>query len=127
MDRRSFCKMAALAAGAIGLGGARAFATTGAVRNPVNAKVTVIRRACFEDLQSLFLEDPECGPCEAFETGETFMTTGVCPEGFCPKAWETIAGCIDRASHCPESNGYEGAVIAACPDGTRPVIFRIEL
>lgn len=124
MDRRSFCKMAALAAGAIGLGGADAFASVG--RRISGARVTVVRRNCFTDLQALSLEDPECGPCEAFTTGQVFELAGECPEGFCPKAWQVLAGCMADAAHCPSSKGENGVIMACCPDGTRPVVFRIE-
>lgn len=127
MDRREFCKLAALAAGAIGFGGIGSMASPLAHRQRRHGRVTVVRRGCHPDLQSLFLDDPECGPCRAFTTGETFDLRDGCPPGFCPRAWRAIEGCLADASHCDGSLGDDGVIMASCPDGTRPVIFKIEL
>lgn len=118
--------MAFLAAGAAGLSDIEAAANT--ISAPVRrARVTVLRRDCDLELQSLYLADPEAGPCRAFEAGEEFEWPRGCGEGFCPRAREVVERCVELASHCPQAPDGTRSIIAACPDGTRPVIFRIEL
>ncbi|MCM1162660.1 MAG: TIGR04076 family protein [Muribaculaceae bacterium] len=109
------------------MGNISAKASAEPLRIKRGSRVTVLRRACFPDLQDLYLEDPESGPCDSFATGETFDISNGCPPGFCPRAWSAIQRAIDDASHCPGNPGENGTIIASCPDGTRPVIFKIEL
>lgn len=131
MDRRHFCKIAALAAGALGLGKLDARAAVPAVSSRLSSgcRVTVARRECYEDLQSLYLDDPETGRCERFTTGENmeFSKGDYCPEGFCPMAFETIRKCVEGSVKCALPSGEGRVMLACCPDGSRPVIFRIEL
>ncbi|MCM1522476.1 MAG: TIGR04076 family protein [Muribaculaceae bacterium] len=127
MDRRKFCKIALLAAGTIGLGHPEALASVKSVPRLRGRRLTVLQRSCFQDLQSLYLSDPECGPCRAFATGESFDISHGCPEGFCPRAWDVVERAVKDSSHCPENPADNYVVIASCPDGTRPVIFKIEL
>ncbi len=126
MDRRHFCKIAALAAGAFALS-PLASQAAGVFALRRRGRVRVLRRECFTDLQSMYLDDPERGACEAFTPGEEFDLSGDRPEGFCPRAWESIIRCAEEASHCPGNPGEQGVIITSCPDGTRPVIFRVEL
>lgn len=126
MDRRTFCKMAAMTAGALGLTRLGGLAMT--IPSGAKATVTVLRRECYDDLQSLYLSDPEAGRCQAFKHGEKFNLTSMKPEGFCPKAWEAIQNAIRDYSPCPSAAPSDPMVIiASCPDGTRPVIFKIEI
>lgn len=92
-------------------------------------KVTVIRRELYSDLQNLYSDDPETGRCEKFESGQTFnIASGQGrPEGFCVKAWNAIAGCVNGLDFCPENEGKGRTLVVACPDGSRPVIFKVEL
>lgn len=125
MDRRNFCRVAALALGAISLNPIEALAApVGGLRR---ARVTVLRRECFVDLQNAYLDDPETGRCRCFEPGQSFDTDGRCPDGFCPLAWRAIEACLAAGSACATDTppGNE-PFVAACPDGTRPVIFRID-
>ncbi|WP_301062017.1 TIGR04076 family protein [Muribaculum intestinale] len=134
MDRRHFCKIGALALGAFGAGalkgnaGVLSLADGGADRGLARGcRVTVIRRECYEDIQSLYLDDPETGPCRAFSTGEvlTFERGEGCPEGFCPRAWGAIELSVNAGAGCAGALG--DVLTVACPDGSRPVIFRVEL
>lgn len=138
VNRRQFCKLAslALAATAVKASGAPLAAPSptedGRLRR---ARVTVIRRNCFEDLQSRYLDDPEEGPCQRFVEGDTFEVDASCvatgPRGFCPKAWECVRchveGVLDPldSTMCGKSEP-DHAIIACCNDGTRPVVFKIE-
>lgn len=135
MNRRSFCKLAALAAGFAAIKGNAAEAFAGRQQSTLRGcRVTVIRRQCFQDLQSRYLDDPELGPCSMFTEGQEFVVDSSClndvPAGFCPKAWKCI--CSHVAEVLDSDTGYDcgsapvdHAVIACCNDGTRPVVFKI--
>lgn len=135
MDRRHFCKIAGLAAGAIGL--SRAEGRASILSRDVQPShrtmrrdcvVTVMRKECYMDLQALYLDDPESGACSAFSVREEFRLQkgAACPDGFCKMAWEMLCGMVGNINECSPS-AVDGVVVAACPDGTRPVIFRIEI
>lgn len=130
IDRRKFCKLTGLAA---------AFA---AVSKPASAaalpggercKITVLRRECFSDLQSLYLDEPEVGACRRVEVGQEFTATsgGRCPEGMCERAWQSLQPEVDRLlsgdKECGVCGGKARQAIVCCGDGTRPVIFRVEV
>ena len=89
-------------------------------------EVTVVRRGLHEDLQSAWLDDPETGRCEMFATGENrrIERGAVCPDGFCRKAWRVIVDAVNEAEMC--SKGRDGVMLVSCPDGSRPVVFKIE-
>lgn len=141
MDRRRFFKLSSLAALAAAVpssarAGMKLF--TGSEKEGRRCRVTVVRRECFSDLQSRFLDEPESGPCPVFATGQQFEVSAddmerLVAEGkFCPKAWKCISSHIDDVladkTMCdtrPES-GNSHVAIACCNDGTRPVVFKIE-
>ncbi len=138
MDRRHFCKIASLAAGALGLGSLPALASsTEDQKQSTSAglslmprpgcRLTVLRRECHNDLQALFLDDPETGPCSLFRSGDEFRfgTGDSCPDNFCPRLWESLCSTLGRDS-CTAAL-KENTLILACPDGTRPVIVRIDI
>lgn len=138
MDRRHFCKIASLAAGALGLGSLPALASsTESQKQSASAglslmphpgcRLTILRRECHNDLQALFLDDPETGPCSLFRSGDEFRFAAgdSCPGNFCPRLWESLCSVLDRDA-CSEAL-EENTLILACPDGTRPVIVRIDL
>ena len=138
MNRRHFCKIASLAAGAIGLnafsaaalsaqrGVATSTSSTAPGRISRPCRVSVLRRECHLDLQSLYLDDPDTGPCAAFKSGDvfTFAANAERPDGFCPRLWDLIAATASQSS-CAKSLSETTAIIS-CPDGTRPVIVRID-
>ncbi len=78
MDRRRFCKIATLAVGALGLSAVDAQASrlsgqaTPSLKMPCACRVTVIRKECYMDIQSLYLDDPDEGACPACECGDTW-------------------------------------------------------
>lgn len=106
MDRRRFCKIATLAVGALGFSVIEARASfrgeydTSSLRMPCACRVTVIRRECYMDIQSLYLDDPDEGACGAYECGDTwtFMADDKCPEGFCTQAWGAIISILKSGS-----------------------------
>lgn len=137
MDRRHFCKIASLAAGALGLSSLPAIASQndGRQQQPSSrlkpmphpgCRLTVIRRECHSDLQALFLDDPETGPCSLFESGDEFhfRSGDLCPSGFCPRLWSSLCATLEQNS-CSKALTHD-AFLLSCPDGTRPVIVRID-
>lgn len=138
MNRRHFCKMASLAVGALGLSGLDANAAILSTRRvrpsgplptlAARCLITVERCECYVDLQSLYLDDPEEGPCRAFNTGETFRldASAECPKEFCPKAWRVVCEAVGENGACAATL-RSGLKLVTCPDGTRPVVFRIEI
>lgn len=135
MDRRRFLKVGSLlaAAAAVAPGRLLASVTPGSAGAAAarRCRVTVVRRECFTDIQSRYLDDPEAGPCPRFCQGQTFTCSGgEMPRGFCPKAWECIRSHVEAVLSdadpllCGEAPA-DRSVIACCNDGTRPVIFKI--
>lgn len=137
MDRRRFFKISSLAALATAVPSVVSAAGTkkGDTKVP-RCRVTVLRRECYQDLQSCFLDEPEAGPCPLFKTGEVFtIDAGNVNEmvengRFCPKAWECIKCHVNKAltgnAPCDSTSNRPGQTIACCSDGTRPVVFKIE-
>lgn len=138
MNRRHFCKLASITIGVLGLSGLEANAailSTRKIRSneklpvlPLGCRITVERCECYEDLQSLYLDDPEEGPCRAFRTGDTFNlpVSAECPKEFCPLAWKVLCGMIGEGNGCA-ATVRNGLKLLSCPDGSRPVLFKIEL
>lgn len=132
MDRRKFCKIGALAMGALGLGvfdaQSSALSSWSELRPMRPFRLTVIRCECYEDIQSLYLDDPESGPCEMFSPGVVmeFANGYECPADFCRRAWSVIIGSVNMAvQSCVAMR--ENVLVVACPDGARPVIFKVDL
>jgi uncharacterized repeat protein (TIGR04076 family) len=68
--------------------------------------------------------------CSIFKEGETYTYTGFQqPEGFCPIAWQAIypyAFTLYKGGDLSSWYGDPDVAILCCPDGRRPVIFRLE-
>lgn len=132
MDRRRFCKIGALAMGALGMGvlDARGAALSSVAKpRPMRPfRLTVIRRECYEDIQSLYLDDPESGPCDMFGVGEmmNFECGCECPADFCSRAWLAIVMSVNMAAqNCVAMR--DDVLTVACPEGARPVVFKVDL
>lgn len=138
MDRRRFCKLASLTIGALGLSHLSAKAAIESTRNirrseklpllPVGCRIIVERCQCDPELQAKYLDDPEEGPCRVFRVGNKLemRERAECPPEFCPKAWKTICDTLKENYNCA-ATVRNGLKFASCPDGTRPVLFRIEI
>lgn len=140
MNRRHFCKIASLAAASIGLnpieaGGVNLHdaprrddraGANGRITSP--CRITILRREFHPDLQALFLDDPDAGPCPNFESGdEVRLEAGSgCPDGFCPRLWDAVRSWVNADDRCTRQLHSSTAAIA-CPDGTRPVIVRVDV
>ncbi|MDE5837516.1 MAG: hypothetical protein K2H39_00515 [Paramuribaculum sp.] len=127
MDRRKFLKLS-VAAGLLTLLPDK---LKGAALNSAHprCRVSVVRRNCFDDLQSCFLDDPEAGGCTMFsdDFSEILNLGGEMPRNlenrFCQKAWNALCEAASESSGCSTASK---ATLASCGDPTRPVIFKIE-
>ncbi|MDO9576019.1 MAG: TIGR04076 family protein [bacterium] len=99
-----------------------------------NVKITVLRRFSTEEV---FKESPVkanyTGPCDVFEDGQGFYIGAnekpVMPDGFCPYAWDVIfCWFVALRSNADFLQWYEepGVAVTCCPDGLRPVVFKLE-
>ncbi len=100
-------------------------------------KLTVIRKAYFEDLAKDYAPVSITCPCQKFEEGQTFILDQNGPQGywhlmggtFCSEAWAAISNYVDTILQGGtfQTDRKENYRIACCPSGIRPVIFKIEL
>ncbi len=93
-------------------------------------RITVMRKACYEDLMAKF-ENPIEHACDVQE-GQVFVANGwKRPDGFCESAWETVSPFVMALSHGAE-DFYDGwmkdkrSAMISCNDGFRPVSFLLE-
>ena len=98
-------------------------------------KITVLKRECYQDLQSKYLADPKSGPCPFFHEGQEIIVDSdnffrMLHGTFCAEAWD----CISRYVYAALQGGSimrgwtndEKVMITCCNDGTRPVVFKLE-
>ncbi len=103
------------------------------------AKLTVIDKKLYPELQEKYLADPKSGPCPFYNVGDEFIFEryGSADDFWqmgrgsqCSEAWDAISRYIYTAlqggSIMLNWTNDERMMIACCSDGTRPVIFRIE-
>jgi uncharacterized repeat protein (TIGR04076 family) len=96
-------------------------------------KIKVLKRSLNKELAQA-LGGREIGACEVFEEGQEFFTAFTKPEGFCDWAWNDISKvAISLLTGGDFSKGLfngwlkrEGAMVACCTDGFRPVSFLLE-
>ncbi len=93
-------------------------------------RITVMRKACYNDLMELY-ENPIEHAC-TMEEGQSFTANGwKRPDGLCESAWESMSAFVMGLSHGAE-NFYDGwmknsrSAMISCNDGFRPVSFLIE-
>jgi uncharacterized repeat protein (TIGR04076 family) len=95
-------------------------------------KITVLK---LFDTEEVFKKSPVkakySGPCPVFKVGQVFDSDEYCsmPNGFCPYAWSAIYPLVMTlrfGGNCPEWYEEPGVAVACCPDGLRPVIFKLE-
>ena len=93
-------------------------------------KITVLRKARYDDLIEKY-ENPIDHACNMNE-GEVFFSDGyVCPESFCPSAWQSVSP-FAMALACGGENFYDGwmknprSALISCNDGFRPVSVLLE-
>lgn len=94
-------------------------------------KITVMRKACYEDLIVKY-ENPIEHACD-LKVGQVFISIDSNkPEGFCDSAWDSVALFV-LALAKGEKNFYDGwmkdecSAMISCNDGFRPVSFYLEV
>lgn len=92
-------------------------------------KITVLRALYFKDLADAY-PPHEKGPCEQLKEGDVFYTSGPfgvdMPEGFCKPAWAAIQTYAAVLASGGKVYSRDDVHVTACPDGVRPVLFRME-
>lgn len=127
MDRRNFLKIS-LAGSALAMLPSTVQGAAVSASFP-RCRVSVVRRSCFDDLQSCYLDDPEAGMCPVFTDDfcEVLALGGEMPtcldNRFCKKAWKALCDGANKVTGC---TGTAEVTLASCGDPTRPVIFKIE-
>jgi uncharacterized repeat protein (TIGR04076 family) len=96
--------------------------------NPI--KITVLKRF---DTKEVFKDSPVkakySGPCPGFKDGQVFHVDISMPSEFCPHAWNAIFPMIMTlkfGGNFPKWYEESGVAVGCCPDGLRPVIFKLE-
>ena len=95
-----------------------------------NCRITVMRRASYDDL-SMKYENPIEHACD-LEVGQVFTTNGdEMPDGFCKSAWQSLYPFVFTLV-CGGGDFFDGwmkdphSAMISCNDGFRPVSFLIE-
>jgi uncharacterized repeat protein (TIGR04076 family) len=96
--------------------------------NPI--KITVLKRF---DTKEVFKDSPVkakySGPCPGFKEGQVFHVDVSMPNKFCPYAWNVIFPMIMTlrfGGNFPKWYEESRVAVVCCPDGLRPVIFKLE-
>ncbi len=119
-------------------------------------KLTVLDRKVFPELQAQYLADPNSGACPCYNVGDEFIFERYYAQDFwhmglntlkktahddayikgaegtphCSEAWDAISRYVyaglQGGSILRDWSNDDRIIIACCPDGTRPVIFKIE-
>ena len=92
-------------------------------------KITVLKRF---DTKEVFKDPPVkakySGPCPIFKEGQVFHSDDFSmPSGFCSYAWYGISAPVYMlmcGGNAPPHE--EGVSVICCPDGLRPVVFKLE-
>ena len=95
-------------------------------------KITVLK--VFQP-EEVFKENPPMrmlnpGPCSVNKEGESWIVEGFNqPEGICGHAWGSIWPyfmMLKNGGEFPSFYDEPGVAAITCPDGLRPVLFRVE-
>ena len=96
----------------------------------MDVKITVVRKACYQDLSALY-ENPIEHACDVCE-GQVFISRdGFKPDGLCDSAWGSMRGFVEELAR-GGGNFFDGwmkdprSAMISCNDGFRPVSFYLE-
>ena len=93
-------------------------------------RITAVRQTVYHDLTAKY-ENPIGHTCDVREGQQWLSIDGMCPEGLCPSAWESMRGFVESLAR-GEGNFYDGwmrnpmSAMISCNDGFRPFSFYIE-
>ena len=94
-------------------------------------RITALRQTLYPDLMAQY-ENPIEHACEVQIGHQWISEDGLCPEGFCPSAWDSLSPFVSALAR-GEGNFYDGwmknpySAMISCNDGFRPVTFYAEL
>lgn len=94
-------------------------------------RITLLKRF---DTREVFKDPPVkakySGPCPIFKEGQAFDVDDSMPRGFYPYTWNVVFPFIVILrfnGNCFEWYEEPAVVVGCCPDGLKPVVFKIEL
>jgi len=100
---------------------------------PHKVKITVLKRLHPSEVFETSPVTPSepLGACEVFRDGQEFIIDveeGSIPEDFCSAAWHCIYCNVRTLAFGGNLPWYKekGVAINCCPDGLRPVVFKLE-
>jgi uncharacterized repeat protein (TIGR04076 family) len=95
-------------------------------------QITVLKREHYPDLVEQYAK-PGLGLCPRHQEGDVFESkSGGKPEGLCDDAWRAMQHYVfalaAQASDIYEDRWLKSqkVIINTCPDGFRPVVFKLE-
>ena len=100
-------------------------------------RITVLKCGFDKELSKHYAPNTITWACDKFKEGQEFVLDQNGPVGFwhlmggtfCSEAWASIGHYVDtilQGGRFQSDNG-ENMIIVCCPNGIRPVIFKIEL
>ena len=99
---------------------------------PSKVKITVVKQFLPKDIfgqDFILVSGKKVSKC-SLNKGDEFIAdgSGNMPKGFCPHAWNSIFRNVHLLTW---GGGYsdtigDGLAFGVCPDGLRPVIFKVE-
>ena len=94
----------------------------------MRCRITVLKVMNNEELAKEYGHEPI--PCPVFKEGEVYETKGIfgndIPDGFCHMAWQSLVMPVNVLIGNGKVLGMDDVHIACCPDGLRPVVFKLE-
>ena len=94
-------------------------------------KITVLRTLFFDDIAKEY-GGPNVQQGCAYKPGDTWLADFRKPDGLCDEAWQSLQHYVFALAHGANDFYYSGwnkeagTAIVSCPDGFRPVIFKLE-
>jgi uncharacterized repeat protein (TIGR04076 family) len=95
-------------------------------------KITVLKRFSPSEVfeTSPVTPEKEIGPCELLKDGQEFIVDkdSTMPENFCGSAWQVLFANVRALASGANFPWYKekGIAVTCCPDGLRPVVFKLE-
>jgi uncharacterized repeat protein (TIGR04076 family) len=96
-----------------------------------NVKITVLKRfSPSEVFEKVPVTPTSLEACDELRDGQEFIVgeDGNMPTGFCTSAWQSIFSDVRILAFGGNLPWYKekGVSVSCCPDGLRPVVFKLE-
>jgi uncharacterized repeat protein (TIGR04076 family) len=101
------------------------------VKKTSEVKLTVLKRFDTNEIfDPLPIKTTYSGPCSLYKDGQEFIVKNENqPKGLCPLAWNALFPYIltlMNNGNFREWYDEDGVAVGCCPDGLRPVVFKLE-